>query len=66
MQVLVEKSLVDAVGLEWRGIQGIALPSEPSSHLALRNQALLLHRSQSELAASKLASTTSSLSGWSL
>ena len=66
VQVLVEKSLVDAVGLEWMGVQGVALPSEPSSHLALRNQALLLYRSQSELATSKLASTTSFLSGLSL
>lgn len=63
LQVLVEESLVEAVGLEWRGIQGIALPSEAPSHLALRNHALLLHRAQSDQAASKLASTTSSLSG---
>ena len=62
-QVLVEESFVEAVGLGWRGIQGVALPSEAPSHLALCNHALLLHRAQSDQAASKLASTTSSISG---
>lgn len=54
---------MDAVGLEWRGIQGVALPQEPASHLALRNHALLVHRHESEVATSNLSAKTGSLSG---
>ena len=64
MQILVEQSLLNAVGLEWTGIQGTGLlPAAPPSHLALRNHALLVHRLEADKAASELTCCTTSLSG---
>lgn len=64
LQILVEQSLMTAVGLEWTGIQGTGpLPAAPASHLALRNHALLMHRAEVDTAAAELTCSTTSLSG---
>lgn len=64
MQILVEQSLLTAVGLEWTGLQGTEpLPAAPASHLALRNHALLVHRAEVDAAAAELTCSTTSLSG---
>lgn len=64
LQILVEQSLVAAVGLEWTGVQGTGpLPTAPASHLALRNHALLVHRAEVDAAAAELTCSTTSLSG---
>ena len=64
VQILVEQSLVAAVGLEWTGVQGTGpLPAAPASHLALRNHALLVHRAEVDAAAAELTCSTTSLSG---
>ncbi|KAL3142345.1 hypothetical protein ABBQ38_002682 [Trebouxia sp. C0009 RCD-2024] len=62
--ILIEQSLMTAVGLEWTGIQGTGpLPAAPASHLALRNHALLVHRAEVDTAAAELTCSTTSLSG---
>lgn len=64
LQILIEQSLMTAVGLEWTGIQGTGpLAPAPASHLALRNHALLVHRMEVETAAAELTPSTTSLSG---
>ena len=64
LQILIEQSLMTAVGLEWTGIQGTGpLPAAPASHLALRNHALLVHRAEVDTAAAELTCSTTSLSG---
>lgn len=64
LQILVEQSVVTAVGLEWTGMQGSGpLLGAPPSHLALRNHALLVHRAEVDAAAAELTCSTTSLSG---
>ena len=64
VQILVEQSLVNYVGLEWTGIQGTGpIPAAPPSSLALRNYALLVHRLEADTTASQLTCSTTSLSG---
>lgn len=64
MQILVEQSLLTAVGLEWTGMLGTEpIPAAPASHLALRNHALLVHRAEVDAAAAELTCSTTSLSG---
>ena len=54
MQILLEKSLAEAVGLEWAGLEGIAQtsPAAADSHIALRNHGLLTQRMEADLATS--------------
>ncbi len=57
LQILVEKSLIETVGLEWAGAEGPAgsspAPAAASSNIATRNFALLTQRMESDLAASR-------------
>ncbi len=57
LQILVEKALIETVGLEWAGAEGSAgsgpAPAAASSHIATRNFALLTQRMESDLAASR-------------
>ena len=55
LQILVEKSLIEAIGLEWAGLDGgtCPVPAAASSHIAARNHALLTQRMESDLAASR-------------
>ncbi|DBA81177.1 TPA: hypothetical protein ACH3X2_006995 [Trebouxia sp. C0005] len=63
-QILVEKSLIESVGLEWAGAEGPAgsgpAPAAASSHIATRNFALLTQRLESDLAASRSSYSFSS------
>lgn len=60
-QILVEKSLIEAIGLEWAGLDGNTAPglgpgpgpAAAASHIAVRNYALLTQRMESDLAASR-------------
>ena len=57
-QILVEKSLIEAIGLEWAGLDGNTAngrgpgPAAATCHIAVRNHALLTQRMESDLAAS--------------
>ena len=57
MQILVEKALIETVGLEWAGAEGSAgsgpAPAAAASHIAIRIFALLTQRMESDLAASR-------------
>ena len=57
LQILVEKALIETVGLEWAGAEGSAgsgpAPAAASSHIAIRIFALLTQRMESDLAASR-------------
>ena len=64
LQILIEQSLADTVGLEWTGAQGIGpLPAAPLSHIAQKNHALLVHRQEVDKAAAQLICSKTSLSG---
>ncbi len=66
MQILVEQTLLDAIRLEWARVNvDPSMPAQSFRHIALRNYALLVHRLESEVAASQLRASTSSLSGGS-
>ena len=57
VQILVEKSLIEGIGLEWAGLGGSTgnstAPAAAASHIAVRNHALLTQRMESNLAASR-------------
>ncbi len=55
MQILVEKSLIETMGLEWaEGSSGTSpAPAAATSHIAVRNHALLTQRLESDLAVSR-------------
>ena len=64
MQILVEQSLADAVGGEWKGTHCMApLAAAMPSHIALKNHALLVHRQEVDMAAAQLICSRPSLSG---
>ena len=64
MQILVEQSLADAVGVEWTGTQGMGpQPADAPSQIALKNHALLVHRQEVDLAGAQLICSKTSLSG---
>jgi len=60
LQILMEYSLVEVFRLDWAQVQP---DSSQAKQIALRNYALLVHRLESEVAASQLRASTSSLSG---
>lgn len=57
LQILVEKALIEGIGLEWAGLGGstgtCTAPAAAASHIAVRNHALLTQRMESDLAASR-------------
>lgn len=60
LQILVEKALIEGIGLEWAGLGACApdtgtctAPAAAASHIAVRNHALLTQRMESDLAASR-------------
>lgn len=64
LQIQMEHSLVEVVRLDWAQVQPESSQAKQvSGHIALRNYALLVHRLESEVAASQLRASTSSLSG---
>ena len=59
LQILVEKALIESIGLEWAGLDGNAgsctAPAAGASQIAVRNHALLTQRMESDLAASRVS-----------
>ena len=57
LQILVEKTLIEGIGLQWAGLEygasSCTVPAAAASHLAVRNHALLTQRMESDLAASR-------------
>ncbi len=60
----MEYSLVEVTRLDWAQVQPDSSQAKQiAGHIALRNYALLVHRPESEVAASQLRASKSSLSG---